>query len=135
MWILNSFLKNPSTIGSLFKFKDTLPALMQSCLVYSFSCPKCNFGAYIGSTKRLLKVRIDAHRGISHRTGCILNAKEFSPIRSHSESCHHNVQYSNFKILSKAPNLYCLPFLESLFIKQLSPNLNSQTTSVPLHIA
>ena len=127
--------KNPYTIGSLFHFKDTLPVLMQSCLVYFFTCPKCNFGTYIGSTKRLIKVRIDAHRGVSHRTGSTLSTKEFSSVRSHSESCHYNIQYSDFKILSHAPNQYSLPFLESLYIKQLSPHLNSQTTSVPLHIA
>ena len=74
--------KNPLTIGSLFKFKDTLPDLMRSCLIYKFSCPKCTFGTYIGCTNRLLKVRIDSHRGVSHRTGCILNKKETYALRS-----------------------------------------------------
>ena len=127
--------KNPLTIGSLFHFKDTLPVLMRACSVYKFSCPKCNFGTYIGCTKRLLKVRIDSHRGVSHRTGSVLKNKEFSSIRSHALSCRHTIEYSNFSILSQSSNHYSLPILESLYIKQLSPHLNSQTTSVPLHIA
>ena len=127
--------KNPFTIGSIFTFKDTLPELMRSCLVYKFTCPKCNFGTYIGCTKRLFKVRIDSHRGVSHRTGCLLSSKENSAVRSHTNRCRHKIQYTDFKILAQAPNHYSLPFLESLLIKQLAPNLNTQTTSVPLHIA
>ena len=127
--------KNPLTVGSLFFFKDTLPESMRSCLVYKFACPKCNFGTYIGCTKRLLKVRIDSHKGVSHRTGCTLRNKEFSAIRFHTEKCHHNIEYKDFEILSQSTNQYSLPFLESLHIKQLAPNLNNQTASIPLHIA
>ena len=127
--------KNSLTIGSLFHFKDVLPELMRASLVYLFSCPKCNFGTYVGCTNRMLKVRIDSHRGVSHRTGSVLRTQEHSAIRSHSTTCRHSIQYKDFKILSYAPNHYSLPFLESLLIKQHSPTLNSQTTSVPLHIA
>ena len=127
--------KNPLKIGSLFSFKDTLPESMRSCLVYKFTCPKCNFGTYVGCTKRLLKVRIDSHKGVSHRTGCGLSNKENSAIRSHTDRCRHNILYTDFKILSQSANQYSLPFLESLYIKLLAPNLNNQTTSVPLHIA
>ena len=127
--------KNPLTIGSLFHFKDTLPELMRSSLVYKFTCPKCNFGTYVGCTKRLLKVRIDSHRGVSFRTGCTLTTKENSAIRPHATSCHHTIDYKDFQILSQAVNNQSLQILESLCIKQLSPNLNNQTTSVPLYIA
>ena len=126
--------KNPLTIGSLFKFKDTLPELMRSSTVYMFSCPKCNLGKYIGNTSRLLKVRINCHMGVSHRTGSTLSNKEFSAIRNHSISCKHHIQYTDFKILALSQNSYSLPFLESLYIKHLSPNLNNTTSSVPLHI-
>ena len=127
--------KNPLTIGSLFHFKDTLPELMRSCVVYKFTCPKCNFGTYIGCTNRLLKVRIDSHRGVSHRTGATLNKKENSSIRTHSQSCKHNIKYKDFQIISQAQNRNSLPVLESLFIKQLSPTLNCSISSIPLLIA
>ena len=131
----NFVFKNPLTIGSLFHFKDTLPELMRSCVVYKFTCPKCNFGTYVGCTNRLLRVRIDSHKGVSHRTGSTLNKKDNSAIRSHTDFCHHNIQYKDFQILSQAQNSNALPFLESLFIKQLSPTLNCSISSVPLQIA
>ena len=127
--------KNPLTIGSLFRFKDTLPELMRSGVVYTFSCSKCNFETYVGCTNRLLKVRIDSHRGVSHRTGCVLNKKENSSVRSHCSKCKCSVHYNDFKILSQSPNQHSLPFLESLYIKQLSPSLNISSTSIPLQIA
>ena len=108
---------------------------MRSCIIYEYNCPKCNFGKYVGCTKRLLKVRIDSHKGVSYRTGCTLGAKDGSPIRDHANKCHHNIQYDDFKILAQAPNQSSLPFLESIYIKKLSPQLNTQTTSVPLFIA
>ena len=126
--------KNPLTIGSLFKFKDTLPELMRSKTVYIFTCPKCNLGKYIGATSRLLKVRISSHMGVSHRTGCILNKKEFSAARNHANSCRHHIHYNDFKILGQSHSNHSLPFLESLYIKQYSPSLNNTTSSVPLHI-
>ena len=126
--------KNPLTIGSLFQFKDALPDLMRSCLVYKFSCPKCTFGTYIGCTNRLLKVRIDSHRGVSHRTGCNLNKQEISAVRSHCQKCRHSLDYKDFKIIAQSQNRHSLLLLESLCIKQLSPTLNNTTTSVPLHI-
>ena len=126
--------KNPLTIGSLFKFKDTLPELMRSSTVYLYSCPKCNSGKYIGNSSRLLKVRINCHMGVSHRTGSSLNKKEFSAIRNHAISCKHHIQYADFKIIAQSEKNYSLPLLESLYIKHLSPNLNCSTTSVPLHI-
>ena len=130
----NFIFKNPLTIGSLFKFKDTLPELMRSSTVYLFSCPKCNLGKYIGNTSRLLKVRINCHMGVSHRTGSTLRNKEFSAIRNHAISCKHHIQYSDFKIIAQSEKNYSLPLLESLYIKHLSPNLNCSTSSVPLHI-
>ena len=83
----------------------------------------------------MLKVRIDSHRGVSYRTGCILNKKENSAVRSHCDKCKYVPEYKDFKILATSPNKYSLHFLESLYIKQHSPALNSSTNSVPLKIA
>ena len=126
---------NPLILQNLFKFKDALPELMQSGVVYKYNCPKCNLGTYIGSTERLLKVRIDSHKGISHRTGSKLNVKEISAIRSHSEKCSRVIDSKDFRILAKTRNISDLLILESLFIKSHSPKLNSDTSSTPLCIA
>ena len=128
-------LRNPRTIGSFFRFKDTVPTMMRSLVVYKYTCPRCNLGTYLGSTKRMLKVRIDSHRGVSHRTGCALKKKEFSSIRDHADKCKIPVNYENFEIISQATNETSLLILESLCIKQLVPSLNSQSSSAPLFIA
>ena len=127
--------KNSKTIQSIFPYKDKLPPLMQSLVVYCFKCPKCEFGKYVGATKRLLKVRIDSHLGISHRTGCPLNKKEFSNIRDHCKKCKTSFNYNNFKIIGQAHNEHSLSTLESLYIKQVVPSLNSQSSSTVLYIA
>lgn len=131
----NFIFMNPLRLGNLFKFKDSLQELMRSRIVYQYNCPKCNSGMYVGCTKRLLRVRIDSHKGVSHRTGASLRTKEFSAIRDHSRNCKCKVEYKHFKILDQATDDNSLPLLESLYIKHLSPTLNNQGTSVPLHIA
>ena len=128
-------LRNPRTIASIFKFKETVPTLMRSLVIYRYTCPRRNLGTYVGSTKRMLKVRIDSHRGISHRTGNNLSKKEFSNIREHANKCKSRISYNNFEIIFQAANEFSLPVLESLYIKQLVPSLNSSSSSCPLFIA
>ena len=127
--------RNPRTIGSLFRYKDSIPELMRSMVVYKYTCPRCNLGTYLGSTKRMLKVRIDSHRGISHRTGSSLSKKEFSNIREHATKCKSLISYKNFEIVAQANDETSLLLTESLTIKQLVPTLNSQSSSAPLFIA
>ena len=127
--------KKPLKLGTLFHYKDRLPLLMQSHVAYLFTCPKCKVGTYLGATKRMLKVRIDSHLGISHRTGCSLNKKEFSNIRDHCKECRTNFNYDCFKIMDRAPDDSSLFVLESLLIKQYVPNLNNHCSSTVLHVA
>ena len=93
--------KNPYTIGSLFRLKEKLDPLMNSGVVYLFNCPKCNMGKYVGSTRRLLKVRIDSHKGVSYRTGMTLSNPEFSSIRNHAKQCKYVINYKDFKIIAR----------------------------------
>ena len=127
--------KNPKSIASLFRFKDRLPPLMSSGVVYEYNCPKCNLGKYIGSTRRLLRVRADSHRGVSYRTGCQLANPESSNIRSHIIKCKTDIRYEDFKIIGNANNQQELLILETLNIKQRVPSLNCQTTAVPLYLS
>ena len=75
---------NPLKINNLFQFKDRIPVDMRSNLVYLYTCPRCNRGTYIGCTERMLKVRVDCHRGVSYRTCIELKKKKNSAIRDHS---------------------------------------------------
>ena len=126
---------NPLTIGSFFISKERLKPLMTSGVVYSFNCPRCSLGKYVGCTRRLLKVRIDSHCGVSYRTGSKLSNPEHSNIRDHAKKCKHNIKYEDFKIIGRAPNDHQLVILESLLIKQLVPQLNTQGSSTPLYFA
>ena len=127
--------RNPLTIGSLFRHKERLNYLMTSNVVYKYSCPKCDFGSYIGSTKRLLKVRICSHSGVSYRTGNRLENPEFSNIRHHAKKCKSNIKNEDFSIVGQVSNHLDLPILESLMIKQLVPSLNAQTSATKLYLA
>ena len=60
---------NRSTIGSLFQYKEKLPLMLQSSLIYKFSCARCAYGTYVGSTAHNLYMRIAEHRGRHFRTG------------------------------------------------------------------
>ena len=98
-------------------------------VVYLFNCPMCNVGRYVGSTRRLLRVRVDAHKGVSYRTGAKLSNPEFSNIRNHAKQCKCDINYKDFKVLGKSKNDQQLTILESLFIKTIVPELNSQASS------
>ena len=126
---------NPLTIGSLFRQKEKLNPLMTSGVVYMFNCPMCNVGRYVGSTRRLLRVRVDSHKGVSYRTGAKLSNPEFSNIRNHAKFCKSEINYKDFKILGRTKNDHQLTILESLFIKKIVSELNSQTSSTPLYLS
>ncbi len=132
---LKLIFNNPYKIGSFFKFKDSLPLLMRSKVVYIFTCPKCTLGNYVGCTLRLLKIRINNHQGVSHRTLNRLSNPENSPIKNHCNSCKRTITYSDFKILKSVKFKLDLYISESLFIKNHTPSLNRDQSSIPLYIA
>ena len=55
-------------ISSFFPFKDKVPKLMRSGVVYLFKC-RCCSASYVGQTMRHLHTRISEHLGISPITG------------------------------------------------------------------
>lgn len=132
---VNIIPKKPLNIGRLFNFKDRLHPLMTSRVVYKFTCPRCDRGIYIGSTLRLLKVRIDSHNAFNYRTGNKLLSPELSNIREHTKKWKSEIQYKDFEILGKASNQQLLAITESLFIKHLVPPLNKQFVSIPLYLS
>ena len=64
---LKVVFKSSLTLGSLLSYKDQIPKVLQSGVVYKSSCNSCN-AIYIGKTIRHLKVRASEHLGISHLT-------------------------------------------------------------------
>ena len=122
---------NPCTIGSQFRHKEQLPVDLTSNIVYLFTCLHCKM-RYIGETQRNLSLRIPEHLGLSPRTGKPISKPSHSNIRSHSLQMKHPCNQGDFSLLHKARNYLDLPILESLYIKHLSPELNSNLSSYPL---
>ena len=65
---LKTVFTSPVRVKSFFTFKDKLPKMSLSRLVYMYKCGGCS-ATYYGKTKHQFKVRIWEHSGISHFTG------------------------------------------------------------------
>ena len=124
---LNCIFRNSFTIGCLFCFKDRLPLILRTSVIYQFSCGQCS-SSYIGQTVKQLKVRISQHKGRSFRTNNLLTCPENIKILEHSSNSGHSIHEHNFKIFE------ILRILESLWIHELKPSLNDRSSSTELSI-
>ena len=129
---VDTVFRKVENLGSVFRYKDALPEVCSSCLVYKYTCDGCN-AFYIGKTERSFWIRICEHRGISFRTGKQLNVKPFSDIRNHHLEKHNNeVKFENFEILDKVSSKFSLNTLETLYQKCLKPNIGTQEQSTSI---
>ena len=127
-------LVNKFTISSFFKYKDTLPLMSRSSVIYKYVCSQCE-AEYVGDTSRALHMRVAEHRGRSFRTNNILANPSHSSIRAHCEgTCNIPVSSSGSTILDSAPDFVSLRILESLHIFKLNPSINDTNSSFPLYI-
>ena len=130
---INLVFVNDFKIGSFFRFKDTLPKSVRSGLIYEFSCAQCA-SRYVGSTNRNLYMRAAEHAGKSFRTQAILSQPPSSAIRPHSQACNSEISIDQFKILDFNSDFTDLRILESLYIYNTKPVLNSTESAFPLTI-
>ena len=122
-------------LQSLFHFKDRVPKLLQSGLVYCFKCSGCN-ATYYGKTKRHFKVRICEHLGISHLTGKrkTLQPNQHTAVLEHCLFCHNSPSFDDFVIISRESNDFKLTLKESILINRDKPLLNRTVQSMPLEL-
>ena len=130
---LRIVMTNSNIIGNLFRFKDLLPTLLCSRIVYEYSCGDCG-ATYVGKSQRHLHTRIAEHRGVSERTDQPITDPPFSNIRNHAWECNHRIVKENFKILTRSNSNGDLYILESLAINLHKPNLNDYGKSGTLHV-
>ena len=119
----------PKRLAHFFPFKDSIPKLLRSSVVYCYKCPSCN-ARYYGKTSRNLAIRCREHIGVS-KTGYKMNNNS-SAVYNHSSSTGHPVSSEDFEIISSTRNSMDLLIHESLLILRDRPNLNSQTSSIQL---
>ena len=106
-------------LGQDLKPKEMKPSIVnKQCVVYHFSCDLCD-ADYVGYTARHLDQRIAEHKN--------------SAIGRHFLEAHGNnnlLKEDQFTVLRKCQGKFdCLVF-EMLIIKNLKPNLNTQTDSI-----
>ena len=129
---LKLIFKNEFSVQSFFRFKDRVPVLLRSNIVYKFNCGQCT-ATYYGETRRHLKTRVAEHRGLSARTGQPLSQPPHSSIRDHAVTAGHDIKPSDFSIAfsTSRQNLHVS---ESILIHANRPSLNNMESSAPLHI-
>ena len=129
-------LLNNHKLSNIFMYKDTLPKLLRSSVIYQYSCPQNCGSAYVGSTVRTLKTRIMEHKGLSCRTGRPLAHPPHSAIRQHSDQCNGGgpAPTDSFNILSSVQDSTDLRIVESLYIHKTKPNLNETSSAFPMKI-
>ena len=129
---LKVIFTNKMSVGSFFKYKDQVPSLLLSNIVYQYKCRQCD-STYVGESIRHFATRIAEHKGVSVRTGLRLKNPGHSNIREHCVDSQHAFSDENFKVL-RVSNRHDIKLCESIFIHKLEPNLNSANTSTPLKI-
>ena len=119
---------NGNTIKNLFPYKDRIPDLLQSNVIYQYDCVRCNSDvSYIGQTTCNLAKRIAEHEGISERTGAKRGSPPASKIREHCQEKHKSPpDKSGFKIIARAMNSHELGLIEAIYITLHKPTLNKQ---------
>ena len=98
---------------SLPSLKPQVPRMLQSNVVYKISCPGCN-SSYVGQTTRHLQRRFKEHTGNK------------GPVKTHFENCGITPDCTVVKIIGRANSLPRLLTLEALFIKEITPVLNTK---------
>ena len=120
---LKLIFTNKLSVGSFFRYKESLPAPLCSSVIYTYQCALCN-ECYTGSTIRQLQCRIAEHMGRSVRTNRPLTKNPISSIYDHAFKSGHAINTENFKIIDRHNNANQLRVLESLYIFRTKPSLN-----------
>ena len=129
---LKVIFKSSCRLSNLFSFKDRIPLMLRSGIVYNFTCVGCNAN-YYGKTIRHFKVRACEHLRISPLTG-----ESVSPgptaVSEHLKSCRCSPSLRSFKIITSESNDFKLTVMESLLIQRDKPPLNRTVKSMPLEL-
>ena len=121
--------KGVRKINNYFKLKDKTPKLLQSNVVYSIKCLDCD-AEYVGKTTQHIDARIYQHKIV--KGGQHGLAK--SHITEHSQRLGHQIDWQHYSILARASNDYYLKIKETLLIKERTPLMNNNETSVVLQL-
>ena len=114
-------------LGSRFNLKDKISAENQHNIVYHGGCPnrKC-VSNYVGQTKCRLGKRAGQHAGTDTNSHLFKHAKKTK---------HRKIRVSDFKIIGKGfRSDFTRKISESLYVKELKPDLNVQKDAYKLSL-
>ena len=108
------------SLSDFFSFKDRIPKLMRSRIIYKYSCQYCR-ALYFGQMSRHFHTRISEHMGISPLTGKKLATNSYSSVLAHSRQSLHYISPDDFTIISscRSNSNFELYFLVTLHLVTL----------------
>ena len=118
---------------NFFVFKDKIPSVLRSDIVYKFYCGSCNT-TYYDKTKRYFKVRMCKHLGISALTGKRVKGDDDPAIKEHLLFWNHTPDFEDFSILATNNNDFKVTLMESFLISRDHSPLNKNRQSLPLEL-
>ena len=130
---LRIVFQSKTRLSSLFRFKDIIPKVISSHLVYKFTCT-CSNATYYGESERHFFVRAYEHLGMTPLTGKRVRKPKKSAIFDHILLNGHDASFQDFMILLKENNRFKLHLKESLLIKRDKPELNRNIYSYLLEL-
>ena len=132
---LKIIFTSPVRVKSFFTFKDKLPKMLLSGLVYQYKCGGCNATHY-GKTKRHFKLRICEHLGISYLTDkkVKIDNNKLMAIQEQHLRCNYSPSFKDFSILTMESNDFKLQIMDSPLIAHDKPILKKADSSLPLEL-
>ena len=132
-WNFRIVFQSKCKLINFFKFKDKIPIFLSSGIVYKIKCGGFN-ATYYGKTKRLFKVRMCEHLGVSALTGKRVKWDNYSAIKEHHLFCNHSSGFDDFSILASNTNDFKVTLMGSLIINGDHPPSNKNRHLLPLEL-
>ena len=95
---LQIIFKSQNKLCNNFHFKDPVPQILTSGVVYKFQCGLCN-ESYYGECIRYLAVRSVEHNCISPLTNKMVKPRKDSAVCHHLLNCNYSHTFEDFYVL------------------------------------
>ena len=129
---LQVIFKIQNKLCNYFRFKDPVPQILTSGVVYKFQCGLCN-QSYNGECVRHLAVRSGEHIDISPLTNKSVQSRKNSAVNHHLLNCN-SPTFEDFSVLCHENNKYLLEVAESLLIMRDRPSMNQDVRFASLFL-
>jgi len=110
---------NTKHLYNIFPIKDKTPNMLQSCVIYKYTCLRDLSLSYYGKTHRHLITRIMEHKKTNNESAVNDHLLQCS-------SCTLKTHLNQFEIINQQSNKLDTAIAEALFIKRDQPKLNKQ---------